>query len=842
MDNHAAGVRLPSIDRVLELLAIFIAAISAFGLITSLAQCFLAPQVALLAAVVTWGYARWVPEAEVPAVSPRSTRPNARVIWLLIAVTLFFRLVPYNYVFGGQDQGVYVNMAAQIVRGGGVHVAEETMARIEDHASRTVYFNDNYVLRLQRPGIYVSNFSADGFPILEFQFYHLFAVWMAVFSGLFGQPAGVYALTFMAVASVVYFYRLALALGGPKAAAWTGFLLACNPLHAFFSKFPVTEVPTLMFSAMGLGFLAIYATAPPEDRQRRWLVVAAIGMAGVFFTRISGFMYLPFLVAIALLAAIWDEQRGRAAAVVTWVGAVLAIFVVSCLYGLRWSRTYASAIYISSFSQVFGPHWLRWLAGASLLFLAIYAGAIVLHRNDRLRRIVGMRLANKALWAPALATILFLVFAAMKARRLAYGHALVGDPWINQLSAIAGQGVHAFKSVSLVVAAVYLGPVLIVGCLAAMCWRWRDWRVACVVLFMLGFLFYVGVMQYVVPYQPYYARYLVSEFVPYAILLCVLAACSLQGRRSRTAVAWGLGFSIAYGAILSTLPLQHRELEGSAPALDEIAGWVSSDDLLMVDGPAMHGAGLVYGALETPMMSMYGHYVADVDATSLSNWQYLANLDRDFDAIYLLTTSSSPPSGFDLATSMHLRVGNFKFNHRPPAQYDSMVDAQLFLYRLVRIPPILDADLLPSLVNGSLLAYRDGWSSEEPWGRWNIGTEASLRLRDRGNDFLKDVTEVKLTFRGFVIDGRNVQSIVVRAPGIPDQAWTFRHADETFVATIPLDEGVRIQGKALDITVLAPKAISPAAVGASTDSRVLGVGLASVRFVAVTPGALQPAH
>ena len=418
----------------------------------------------------------------------------------------------------------------------------------------------------------------------------------------------------------------------------------------------------------------------------------------------------------------------------------------------------------------------------------------------------------------------------------------MGDPWINQLSAIAGQGTHAFKSVSLVVAAVYLGPVLILGCLAAMCWRWRDWRVICVVLFMLGFLFYVGVMQYVVPYQPYYARYLVSEFVPYAILLCVLAACSLQGRRARTVVTWGLGFSIAYGTVLSVLPLPHRELEGSAPALDEIAGWVSSDDLLMVDGPAMHGAGLIYGALETPMSSMYGHYVTDVDANSLSNWQYLANLDRDFDAVYLLSTSSSPPAGFDLAKSMHLRIGNFKFNHRPPAQYAFTADSQLFLYRLVRIPPILDADLLPSLVNGVLLAYPEGWSSQEDWGRWNLGTKASLRLRDRGNDFLKNVVAVKLTFRGFVIDGRNEQSLVVRTPGMPDQSWTFRRADETFVATIPLDEGVRTQGKALDITILAPKAISPAAVSASADSRVLGVGLQSVRFVAATPGALPPAH
>ncbi|HEY4147046.1 hypothetical protein [Pinirhizobacter sp.] len=840
MDNHAARVRLPSTDRVLELLAVFIAAISTIGLIASLAQCFLAPQVALLATLVTWGYAKWIPAADVLARNPGTIRPNARVVWLLIGLTLFFRLVPYNYVFGGQDQGIYVNMAAQIVRGGGVQVEEETMARISDTASRALYFKDNYVQQLQRPGIYATSRTSDGIPVLEFQFYHLFAVWMAVFSGLFGQPAGVYALTVMAVASVVYFYRLALALGGERTAAWAGFLLACNPLHAFFSKFPVTEVPTLMFSAMGLGFLAIYATAPPEGRHTRWLTLAAVGMAGVFFTRISGFMYLPFLVAIALLAAVWDEQRGRAAAIVAWVGLVLAIFVASCLYGLHWSGSYADAIYASSFSSVFGPHWLRWLGYVALLFLSAYALAVVFLRNDRLRRIITTRFTNKATWIPAVATGLFLVFAVMKFRRLAYSHALVNDPWVNQLSVIAGQGTHALKSASLVVAAVYLGPVLIVGCLAAMCWRWRDWRVICVVLFMLGFLFYVGVMQNVIPYQPYYARYLVSEFVPYAILLCVLAACSLQGRLARKSVALGLGFSIVYGAALSILPMSHRALEGSAPALDEIAGWVSSDDLLMVDGPAMHGAGLFDGSLETPMTSMYGRYVTDVNAASLSNWKYLANLDRDFDAIYLLTTSSAQPSGFDLATSMHLRVGNFRFNHRPPGQYASMVDTQLFLYRLVRIPPTLDADLLPSMVNGNIMAYRDGWSSEERWGRWTTGSHASLRLRDRGNDFLKDVAAVKLTFRGFVIDGRNIQTLVVRSPGIPDQTWTFRRVGETFVATIPLDKSVRTQGNALDITILTPLAASPSALEVSTDSRVLGVGLTSVRFVAAGSSEAQP--
>lgn len=842
MDNHAAGVRLPSIDRILEFLAVFIAAVSAIGLVASLAQCFLAPQVALLAILVTWAYARWVPAVEAGATTPSTSRPNARVVWLIIAVTLFFRLVPYNYVFGGQDQGVYVNMAAQIVHGGGVRVADETMARISDPASRARYFDDNYVQQLQRPGIYASALAADGAPILEFQFYHLFAVWMAVFSGLFGQTAGVYALTFMAVASVVYFYRLALALGGTRTAAWAGFLLACNPLHAFFSKFSVTEVPTLMFSGMGLGFLAIYATAPLGERHTRWLILAAMGIAGVFFTRISGFMYLPFLVAIALLTALWDDQRRRAASIVAWVGIVLAIFVVSCLYGLHWSGGYAVAIYVASFSPILGSHWLRWLAVASLVFVAAYAIAVVLIRNDRFRQVVVGRLANKAIWIPAVATGLFLVCAAIKFHRLAYGHSLVNDSWVNQLSAIAGQGTLALKSASLVVAAVYLGPVLILGCLAAMCWRWRDWRVICVVLFMLGFLFYVGVMQYVIPYQPYYARYLVSEFVPYAILLCVLAACSLQGRRARTGVALGLGFSVVYGAILSALPLPHRALEGAAPALNEIAGWVSSDDLLMVDGPAMHGAGLFDGSVETPMASMYGRYVADVNAASLSNWQYLANLDRDFDAIYLLTTSSSPPPGFDLATSMHLRVGNFRFNHRPPAQYAPMVNSQIFLYRLVRVPPTLDADLLPSLVNGGLMAYRDGWSSEEPWGRWSIGSQANLRLRDRGNDFLKNVAAVKLTFRGFVIDGRNMQSLVVRSAGIPDQAWTFQRANETFVATVPLDEGVRTQGKELDITVLTPDAVSPSAIGAGADSRVLGVGLTSVRFVAEAPNAAQPAR
>src|SRR5712691_1132183 len=278
-----------SVDRALELLAVYVIATSLIGLAAALAGVFHAPQVLLAAFLIASGYA-WRTRG---AQAVLATAPSVPHLLLILGVALFFRVPTYLYVLGGQDEGVYVNMAAHLARTGSLVPSDPVLEKLRQPAAIERYLADNYEPHIFLPGVYRLPGSP---PKLEFQFYHLFPVWMALFAGVFGFGTSVYALTFLALISVAFLYRLTLAVTDSRPAALiAGLLVASNPLHAFFSKFPLSEVPTLAFSAMAFTFLAFYCFSTRAARRYRWLILAALAMLCLFTTRISGFFYVPFL-------------------------------------------------------------------------------------------------------------------------------------------------------------------------------------------------------------------------------------------------------------------------------------------------------------------------------------------------------------------------------------------------------------------------------------------------------------------------------------------------------------------------------------------------------------------
>jgi 4-amino-4-deoxy-L-arabinose transferase-like glycosyltransferase len=66
---------------------------------------------------------------------------------------------------------------------------------------------------------------------------------MAIFGEVFGDSNRYYSTVFFAILSILALYLLTFELTGNGLLAWSvGALLALTPLHAFFSKFPATEV------------------------------------------------------------------------------------------------------------------------------------------------------------------------------------------------------------------------------------------------------------------------------------------------------------------------------------------------------------------------------------------------------------------------------------------------------------------------------------------------------------------------------------------------------------------------------------------------------------------------
>ena len=217
--------------------------------------------------------------------------PNTFWVALLLVLAFLVRQDPFPYIMGNQDQGLYVNMSSYFQREGHVEIQDSTRNLIKDPKILSIYdANKQNNLEL---GIYKTSTPEN----YTFQFYHLFPIWMSIVGELFGDINRYYALTFFSLVSILAAYLLILEI--TKSYFWGvfgGILLALNPLHAFFSRWPVTEIPTLCFSLCGFYYLAKFFNLYQSDEKDSLalnLALSVLCFGLLFFTRISGFMYVP---------------------------------------------------------------------------------------------------------------------------------------------------------------------------------------------------------------------------------------------------------------------------------------------------------------------------------------------------------------------------------------------------------------------------------------------------------------------------------------------------------------------------------------------------------------------
>lgn len=669
--NSRAGVATS--DGLLERLLVFIVSVSGIGLVLGMSGHFLAPLVLCIAALCTWAYHRWAPMSRDGAKALRL----AHVVPILL-VALVFRLAPYSYVLGGQDQGVYTNMAAELVRTGDIAVTDTEYDRLAAVGAEAAYVRDNYSVPFL-PGVYTTQ--RGGKPELEFQFYHVFPVWLATFGGILGLGSAGYALTFLALASIVFFQRLAVELSGSaRIGAAAGLLLALNPLHAFFSKFPLTEVPTLGFSAAGFCFLAMYAAAPTGVRPLRWLVLSTLAFACLFLTRVSGFMYLPLLLLVAMAGLVRDPDRQRAHAISAWALATVIAYALSVGYGLVWSNLYSLAIYQASFSLVAGASWAQpLLAVASVTALAWIVswrwplgvfGRALAFVLPGLRRCIG----------PAL--LLVVLLGAYKAYLLGFTPRYAGDAWLSQFPGVVAQGWSSLGHSSLVVAMMHMGPLVFLAMLV-LGQRRLPVQASYLLFFVACFLAYAALLNWTVPYQPYYARYLVSELVPYGLLFVVCSLAWIQRALPRRVLAAALVVSAAYFMVLSGAQVGKQENDGALASLSRLAQLADDGDVILLDG--FGGQGFEPKEVKTTLVYTLGRHVVSVGDRALSDVNYLNALASAYKDVLLVTSADVVPAGFVRVDSVTLHARNFERGARPPSRLVTVIDANVNVFRLEQV-------------------------------------------------------------------------------------------------------------------------------------------------------------
>ncbi|MBB6242675.1 4-amino-4-deoxy-L-arabinose transferase-like glycosyltransferase [Rhodanobacter sp. MP1X3] len=816
------------VDRVLEWVVVWVLLASGLGLAATLAHHFLAPQVCIATTLLTGIYV-WRTRGR------RSSNPLAgakpKHVILLILVCLFFRLPAFNYVLGGQDEGVYVNMANYIERTGSLVVWDTPLDKLQGTPFVQTYLDENRFLpphpELSKMeayvgGVYVRSHQSN---VLDFQFYHLFPVWMALVAGLFGTTFAVYALTLFALLSVVFMYRLTLVLtGSSRAALIAGLLLAINPLHAFFSKFPVTEVPTLAFSLIGFTYLALFWRAEGGSRHRCWLLVSMLSFGAMFVTHISGFMYVPFLIVVAVASAANDADRVRRNYMQIWVLGVVALYAISVAYGLRWSHQYAADIYRASFERIFPSHWQVGVAALVVVVLLVWFCLVALAQTGMRLRIdrfivVPLRLAV----APIV--LISLALGIYKIYQLGWTAHYQGDVWLDTLWGLAGSHWGAVKASSLVTFFVYTGPLLPLAFLGLVLRRQDEPRIEFLRLFVAGFFVYIVLLQWTVPYGPYYARYLLSEAVPYMLLFSVVAWACMPKNGIRRILSAILAITLIYSVTATASQLGKNENEGAYQSLTQLLAPVDSGDIILLDTLESRAGVPDNNELKTPIVFTFGLSAVTVSGASLADHAYIAALNARYDDVFLISPSAVAPEGFDSMGSTRFRVKAYEWDHSFPHELFMRVDTRLFLYRLNK--PIFplghpESFKAPGAWNEWLTS---GWSDPEAGGVWSSGTHAEITIDPQELSHVVQGIHLNFEVYGLVTKEHPRQRIQVSVNGMAagTHEVVYPNNQMQFDVVVPAADTTSSNGTRIAFDL--PDAVSPQSIGMSSDPRVLGIQL-----------------
>lgn len=744
--------------------------------------------------------------------------------WLLLLIvfcSIIFRLDPYPWINGGQDQGVYVSMSAYYQHGGSVFIEDSTAKRLPGEDLREIY-KSGLRKGAFHPGVYYG-----GEKDYLFQFYHLHPLWMAIFADLFGDDARVYALTFFSLLSILFLSLLALELSGSSVAAVSvGILVAVNPLHAFFSKWPVTEVVALAFSSMAFYYLALaYRLAGfSVCRSRLALTIGWASLSLVFFVRITGFLYLPAIYFIFLLGCwIWMVKGsvfGRD--VVVFAIVCVTSYLVSILYGLEYSYNYARDIYKFIMGRLSSGDWEVMLSASVVgLVMAMFIGfGFIRWSGDGVRDLIKSVSPRTVILTLIAVMMLGMMVSLWKVYQFS----------IRRPS--ANSGFIILTRASLLNWMAYSSPLLIGAGLVGLMRNRGDWRLVVMVVLLVTTLSAFIIQTPILPYQYYYSRYLLSEAVPYGILVSVVAIFS---------VGWGGRRWIGLGAVVGSLVWfgfftmkQFGALEGVQPLkmMRQIAAQVDREDVLFIE-PS--GWKIPRFGIETPLRFYFGLHTFAISSDK-------RNLhERDISSFFRKTWLLSPRE-----------IKNNKYIFRDRLLHEDTVmerskgpplkvvrgfwQQDLFLYELKN----------PGWPSGQDFAWRlddrrysverhkseilsilgVGWYGWEKSHIWSSG-QAEFRLQSDMFTSKRLPKTMVINAKPFAAAPNRPVSIRVVACEVTDQTFIHNSAkiSELRIPLAPIGGS-----QACDIRLTVEEATSPAALGHSEDGRVLGVALRSVAF------------
>lgn len=546
------------------------------------------------------------------AVSSRSVKaghslkrpgPGPRVDLVLIALLVLAlpsRVNPYHWVLGGQDQGVYVNAATFYSHEGKTifqdpFYANLTPAQKETYALQTFHQEGASFPHIEeatyQPGVYVIS-KKDA--LMTFQFFPMHPIWMSLSAAVSGRDNGVNSLLLFSLLSIWGLYSLTSLLSprGKIAGRIIAALLIAHPLHSFFTKYPTTEVLILTWSSWGFFYLARYLKEPKSSRRNIWLVLSWGFFSCLFFTHISGFIYLPMFYFLALSIALregglWGEKQLSA-----YLVAVVLSYCTSAFYGFTFSRPYSHDVFYSYFAKWMGDQYGNGLLAIALIFIC----ALLLINVFRKRL---SRLATFAdQWFAVALKISILIVMALsiyKSYQILFTPKYLGDDWLDLAFPIANRGWQAIYTANFFSMMLYLTPIgMLLFFVALIRMPLKDFVSKGALLFTLEACVLRLALEPTTHYHYYFARYLLSELLPCAFILISLYMAELWSRHRKATLAI-VCFMVIIFCWQTSFQFKGREADGAIQTIRKIEQLTTEKDLIVVED------GVAYRYLKMPM-------------------------------------------------------------------------------------------------------------------------------------------------------------------------------------------------------------------------------------------------
>jgi hypothetical protein len=532
-------------------------------------------------------------------------------LWALVATGLYFR--PHEFVLGGADAGVYVNLGANIARSGGILIHDPTLAALDSSLYPALLrplpsgeVTPYYLL----PAFFVPVTPAG---LIIPQFYPLHPVWQAVSYALGGLRAELFMTPLWGFLGALAVYFATRRLWGWRAGMLALAALSVTALQVWFARYPTAEMLTQYL--LWTGVWALVAWMDKQEPRGLWAGLAGVALGQVFLTRIDAYV----LLVLPVLLAIWlwwtHDLRWQDG----WFFAPFLLLAAhSLIHGFLLSSPYFFNLLRHS----------RELISRSLVMLFVLVGLaalalIVLSLRPQLRaRVMAWVVARQALWVT--------VAAALVVALAVFGYFL--RPHLGSIVASAywygGGEIPNLDRENLVRLGWYLGPAGIALGVAGMCWMLlKDLNRRTVFLLGTGLFFallYLWRIQ-ANPHQIYSMRRYVPVVLPFFIITAAYLInwlyVNLRGK-TRWFVSIGLTLVWFSGILFSARGFVSQiDYRGLIVQLDHLNEALPPRSVLLFSDAAPVGVGDMLG---TPLRFLYGHEVFVVrDTTALDRTQFI---------------------------------------------------------------------------------------------------------------------------------------------------------------------------------------------------------------------------